>query len=86
MQENVVTYVYLPTEVRAKLEARAQQTGSSVSEAARRFILEGLERQEARNEIWIRTALTMLLRYHPKGDLEIAVNESVRTATRVTHG
>lgn len=86
MQENVVTYVYLPTEVRRQLEEYAAKLGIPISETARRFIVEGLSRDSASDIIWIRTALTILLKYHPKGDLEIAVTEALRISRQSRHG
>lgn len=86
MQETVVTYVYLPTEVRQKLDHYAQTLGVPISETARRFIVEGLERETESELLWIRTALTVLLKYHPRGDLEIAVTEALRINRQSHHG
>jgi hypothetical protein len=72
MSSNLVkTIFYLDPETRQLLEAHAERTGLTISQAARACVFNQLSsRLTIERGQWVELALRMLLRYHPGGDLE----------------
>lgn len=72
MTSNLVkTIAYLDPQTRQLLDAHAEKTGLSISQAVRECVVEKLEgRMTIERGEWAELALRILLRYHPGGDLE----------------
>jgi hypothetical protein len=79
MASNLVkTISYLDPETRQRLEAHAEQTGLTISQAVRACVVDQLNATlTIQRGQWAELALRMLLRYHPGGDLEKLAEEVV---------
>jgi hypothetical protein len=84
MSSNLVkTIFYLDPETRQLLEAHAERTGLTISQAARACVFNQLSsRLTIERGQWVELALRMLLRYHPGGDLEKIAEEVIANEIR----